>query len=118
MYLQEVMAGWLGVECGAYHQLSDSLHLYEHDEESVFASPPLPSLPPSTDSLALPKEASEATFGELGRRIEGMTAPGLERNQLKQVADWHEGPEPYRKCWLFLSAKRREGMGGLTSVKR
>ena len=65
MCLQEVMAGWLDVDCGAYHQVSDSLHLYEHDEESVLGSAPLPDLPPNTDSLALPKTESETAFGEL-----------------------------------------------------
>ena len=66
MCLQEVVAGWLGVDCGAYHQVSDSLHLYDLNEESAFASPPLPTLPPSTDSLALPKRQSEAAFEEVG----------------------------------------------------
>jgi thymidylate synthase len=27
--LQEIMAGWLGIEIGSYHHLSDSFHLYE-----------------------------------------------------------------------------------------
>ena len=29
--LQEVMAGWLGLQVGTYHHLSDSLHMYEKD---------------------------------------------------------------------------------------
>ena len=110
MCLQEVMAGWLGVECGAYHQVSDSLHLYEHDEESVFASAPLPDLPPNTDSLALPKEASEAAFSELGLRIERMTAPCLKREQLEEMAAWDEGPEAFRNMSAVLvseAARRR-----------
>ena len=105
MCLQEVMAGWLGVECGAYHQISDSLHLYEHDEESVFASAPLPHLPSNTDSLALPKETSEAAFGELGRRIERMIAPGLRRDELEGIADWDEGPEAFRNMLAVLAAE-------------
>ena len=111
MCLQEIMAGWLCVECGAYHQVSDSLHLYNHDEESVFASAPLPDQPPSTDSLALPKEASEAAFGELGRRIERMIAPGLRREQLEGIAVWDEGPEAFRNMLAVLvgEAARRHG---------
>ena len=105
MCLQEVMAGWLGVECGAYHQVSDSLHLYEHDEESVFASAPLPDLPSNTDSLALPKEASEAAFGELGGRIERMIAPGLRRDELEGIAVWKEGPEIFRNMLSVLAAE-------------
>ena len=104
MCLQEVMAGWLGVECGAYHQVSDSLHLYEHDEESVFASAPLPDLPQNADSLALPKQTSEAAFGELGRRIERMIAPSLRRDELKGIAAWDEGPEAFRNMLAVLAA--------------
>ena len=111
MALQEVMAGWLGVDCGAYHQVSDSLHLYDHDEERVFASAPLPVLPPSTDSLVLPKEASEAAFGELGRKIEQLIEPGLERNQLERIAILDEGPEAFRNMLAVLAgeAARRHG---------
>ena len=109
--LQEVMAGWLGVECGAYHQVSDSLHLYEHDEESVFGSVPLPELPTNTDSLAMPKEASEAAFEELGRRIEDMIAPDLERNHLERIAVWDESPEAFKNMLAVLAgeAARRHG---------
>ncbi len=45
--LQEIMAGWLGIDCGGYHQVSDSLHMYDYDEGSVLASAPLPELPSS-----------------------------------------------------------------------
>ena len=111
MCLQEVIAGWLGVECGDYHQVSDSLHMYDHNEESVYASAPLPDLPPSTDSLALPKEASEAAFEELGLRIERMIVPGLERNQLERIAVWDEGPEAFRNMLAVVAseAARRHG---------
>ena len=111
MCLQEVMAGWLGIGCGAYHQVSDSLHMYDRDEGSVLASAPLLDLPPSTDSLALPKEASEAAFGELGRRIERMIAPGLQPHQLERTADWDEGPEAFRNMLAVLAgeaARRHE----------
>ena len=103
--LQEVMAGWLGVDCGAYHQVSDSLHLYEHHEECVFALAPLPDLPPNTDSLALPKEASETAFGELGRRIERLIAPSLRRDELAGIAVWDEGPVAFRNMLSVLAAE-------------
>ncbi len=105
MCLQEVMAGWLGVECGAYHQVSDSLHLYDHDEESVLGSVQLPDLPPNTDSLMLSKEASETAFVELGRRIERMIAPGLRRDELEGIAVWDEGPKAYRNMLSVLAAE-------------
>ena len=111
MSLQEVMAGWLGIDCGAYHQLSDSLHIYDHDEGNVLASTSLPNLPSNTDSLALPKESSEKAFEELGRRVERMIVPGLQREQLERIAVWDEGPEAFQNMLSVLvseTARRHE----------
>ena len=37
--LQELLAGWLGVELGEYHHHVDSLHLYQHDLPSAVRLP-------------------------------------------------------------------------------
>ncbi len=100
--LQEIMAGWLGIDCGAYHQVSDSLHIYDHDEESVLTSAPVPDLPSSTDSLALPREVSEAAFGNLANRIELMIAPNLTHAALERIMLWDEGAESYRNMLAVL----------------
>ena len=105
MTLQEIMAGWLGVDCGAYHQVSDSLHIYGHDEESVFGSTTVPDLPPNTDSLALPKNASESAFEELGRKIEQLIAVGIDRDRLKQIAAWDDGPGAFRNILSVLASE-------------
>lgn len=102
MSIQETMAGWLGIDCGAYHQVSDSLHVYDHDERDVQVSSLLPDLPLSTDSLAIAKEPSEAAFEELERRIERMIVPGLQRKQLERIAVWDEGPEAFRNMLAVL----------------
>ena len=109
--LQEVMARWLGIECGAYHQVSDSLHMYDDDEEAILASTPMPDLPSNTDSLVLPKESSEAVFRDLGQRVDRLIAPGLQRDQLKRIAVWDEGPEANRNMLAILAseAARRRG---------
>jgi thymidylate synthase len=33
--MQEIMAGWLGVEVGSYHQVSDSLHVYQRHWDAL-----------------------------------------------------------------------------------
>ncbi|MGH3757261.1 thymidylate synthase [Actinophytocola sp.] len=46
--IQELMAGWLGVELGDYHHTVDSLHLYANHHDSaatVAAEPTTPSVP-------------------------------------------------------------------------
>lgn len=53
--LQELMAGWLGVEVGAYHHYVDSLHLYAQHEQAaaeVAGSPVEPS--PAMTALSAP----------------------------------------------------------------
>ncbi|GAA0905893.1 thymidylate synthase [Virgisporangium aurantiacum] len=57
--LQELMAGWLGVEVGTYHHHVDSLHLYAQHHDSaaqvsastVNPSPAMPSLSAPPDDL-------------------------------------------------------------------
>lgn len=57
--IQELMAGWLDAAVGEYHHHVDSLHLYEQDLEAaenvsslVAASPPMPTMSLSWESLA------------------------------------------------------------------
>jgi len=52
-YLQEILAGWLKIELGTYNQLSDSLHVYDRDAESIRQSAPLPLIASNTDLLCL-----------------------------------------------------------------
>ena len=61
--------------------------------------------------LALPKEASEVAFGELGWKIEQLIEPGLERNQLERIAVWDGGAEALRNMFAVLpdEAARRYG---------
>lgn len=41
--LQELMAGWLGVDVGEYHHHVDSLHLYEKHADAAANLPPTPT---------------------------------------------------------------------------
>lgn len=103
--LQEIVAGWLGIDCGAYQQVSDSLHVYDRDEANMLASEPLADVPLNTDSLALSQESSERAFVELGRRVERMIGPGLGREELERIATWSEGPEAIRNMLSILVAE-------------
>ena len=109
--LQEIMAGWLDLDPGPYHQISDSLHIYERDEANVLASHALDETPPNTDSLKLPRTESESAFRELARRIDEMIQPGLTRPGLKQLSLWVEGPQAFRNMLLVLVAERARRRG-------
>ena len=109
--LQEILAGWLNVECGTYNQVSDSLHVYERDTASVLATEPLPDAVFNTDSLALPRDESDQVFKELEGRIEKLIDPDLRPEVLRGLASWDSAPEAYRNMMTVLVAEtfRRRG---------
>ncbi len=109
--LQEILAGWLNVECGTYNQVSDSLHVYERNTDSVLAAEPLPDAAFNTDSLALPKDESDQVFKELEGRIEKLIDTDLRPGVLRGLASWDSAPEAYRNIMTVLVAEtfRRRG---------
>ena len=84
--MQEILAGWLGVECGSYTQISDSLHVYDSRWEDVMASTALPRVSPNHDRLALPRQESDRAFRELERRVEQMIDPETDTDTLEGLA--------------------------------
>ena len=72
--LQEVLAGWLGVELGSYNHFADSLHLYERDAPVSDRIAPRP-LPRNADSIAVPNVMSEQSFAELAVLAETLSVP-------------------------------------------
>ena len=52
--LQEILAGWLGIELGTYNQISDSLHLYTEDKKQILKST-VTEVQRNTDSISQPK---------------------------------------------------------------
>ena len=70
--LQEVLAGWLGLELGPYSQWSDSLHLYmdQVDDVRTTAFGDSDALPASHDRFDDSKEASESAWGILSNYMD------------------------------------------------
>ena len=112
--MQEILAGWLGVECGPYTQISDSLHVYERHWEEVVNSPPLPNALPNTDVLTLSRQESVPLFKELERRVEHMIDPATGPEELEGLASWEDAPQSFRNMGTVLVAEslRRRGMAG------
>ena len=110
--LQEILAGWLGVECGTYNQISDSLHVYDRHWEKVLNSSPLPCVSPNRDYLDLSRIESERVFKELEHRVEQMTHRETEPDTLEGLSTWNDAPEGYRNIGTVLVAEalRRRGL--------
>ena len=104
-YLQEMLAGWLGIEPGTYNQISDSLHLYSENEQSVQQSAVAVVAPSNTDLISIPKDASEAAFAELARRAEGLTQGGLSEIELRRISRWPDAPIGFSNMLLVLGAE-------------
>ena len=109
--MQEILAGWLGVECGSYSQVSDSLHVYDSDWDEVMRSTGLPSVAPNHDSLALPRRESDRVFKELELRVEQVIDPATQPDALEGLASWDDAPQAYRNIAIVLTAEalRRRG---------
>ena len=110
--LQEILAGWLEVECGTYNQISDSLHIYDRHWEKVVNSSPLPCVSPNGDYLDLSRIESDRVFKELEHRVEQMIHPGTEPDALEGLSSWDDAPEGYRNIGTILAAEalRRRGL--------
>ncbi len=109
--LQEVLAGWLGVEVGTYHHWSDSLHIYSTDAAKFSCDPEIPSLASNTDSLALDMVRGETVILELYRRMVEMTAQDVGVKTLEGLVSFREAPSGYQNLLRVLgaeSARRRD----------
>ena len=96
--IQEVLAGWLGVECGSYNQISDSLHVYDHNWERLMDSTALPNVSPS---IRLPWTAStrvrSCIQGIGATRIEKMIDPETASRRTARVGlVGRSAPQAYR----------------------
>jgi thymidylate synthase len=116
--LQEVMAGWLGLELGEYNQISNSLHVYEQDLGHVQSSHTRPS-PVNSDSLAFPKDESEEYFQELARTIELIIDRSIPTNTLLATLNNSKLPRSFRNMLCVLcaeGARRRQQQDVINDV--
>lgn len=102
-YLQEIVAGWLGLQLGHYHHVSDSLHVYERDLKQVYSAPELPSI--ATDLLALPKPESDAAFALLADSVDTVVDETTSLDQLLNLPHIPNLPPAYRNILLVLLAE-------------
>jgi Thymidylate synthase len=103
--LQEIMAGWLGVEVGSYHHWSDSLHVYSRDFSKFSCVPDVPPLAGNTDSLAIDMVRGEAVILELYRRMVEMTAQDVGIKTLEDLASFPNAPHGYQNLLRVLGAE-------------
>jgi len=74
--LQEIMAGWLGVEVGSFVLMTDSLHFYDRDIEKVEVAEPAP-LTANNDRLELKKNEFDRVLALIGEAMDELRSVPL-----------------------------------------
>jgi len=114
--LQEVMAGWLDVRVGSYNHVSDSLHLYTASNDWLNSTDDIkPEL--NSDSLALPKEDSEAAFAELSRLTERIIDSQTSAEHIVTLLRKATVPAAYKNIARVLCAEGARKRGRLDSAR-
>ena len=108
--LQEIIAGWLGLEVGTYHHFSDSLHVYERNFSDIDRSSPT-NIPANEDRLDLPKDAFDGVFADLEKRFDELRHPALNASRFAGLLEAPTMPEGYRNLLRIAAADsaRRRG---------
>ena len=101
--LQEIIAGWLNIDVGSYNHLSDSLHIYVRDEQSLI-NIKQSKIKQNTDSLAIDRKLSKKVFQELAQKIELLIRPGCNTNDTIKIIKWN-GPQAYKNLLFILVAE-------------
>lgn len=100
--VQEVLAGWLGLEPGLYTHVADSLQVYLRDEADLERTDETEA-PPNNDRLDLPKTEFDRVFDETHGRAREMMHTGSEP-ELHAMARRGSLPEAYANILRVLGA--------------
>ena len=110
--LQEIMAGWLGVEVGTYNHLSDSLHLYERHFSYLKNDFKKTSIPLNGSDLRIGSyEKWQDVFREVVEITVGFSEKDVENDILNELKKAKNLPKAYGE-WIYLLAAERLRMIG------
>ena len=112
--LQEIIAGWLNLELGAYHHLSDSLHVYNVDWEHIVETPLVQSEELhrfNPDVLSLEKSECEAVFAQMAACLDRIVSERIPTEKLPNLLCSYDFPRAYLNMMCIAaaeSARRRQ----------
>ncbi|MEX0779196.1 MAG: thymidylate synthase [Balneolales bacterium] len=101
--LQEIMAGWLGMDVGSYHHFSDSMHLY-HDSKEDFSIVSREEII-NIDDLRVKKESSEILFKEFSDKIENLIFGNVNAKTIREISSWTQAPKAYQNLLFIICAE-------------
>lgn len=100
--LQEILAGWLGIDIGTYNHYSDSLHLYLSDAEKIGIDDRADIQ--NTDTLALEKGESERIFKEIYNRMKDLIKTDNVEKDVYSLGKLDSEFHAYNNILLVISA--------------
>lgn len=100
--IQEIIAGWLGIQVGTYSHYSDSLHLYKSDASRIGIGQEIEVK--NTDSLSLKKSESEKVFKEIYERMKVLCSPNTSQNNINSLAMLGSEFDSYNNIMLIIAA--------------
>lgn len=103
-FMQEILAGWLGVRPGTYFHLSDSLHAY-CDDLSKFASARTIEAETECAMLSAPFEESAAIFQTLAGAVEQVIDPASSPASILEALLSSQLPKAYNNMLAVLIAE-------------
>lgn len=101
--LQEIMAGWLGLEVGSFVLIADSLHIYEHDLEEFYISE-TPSSARNTESLSLPKNEFDQVLLIMGAAMDELRNEKLLPTRFMELIANKNLPPSWRNLFCVVAA--------------
>ncbi len=109
-YLQEMLAGWLGIRQGRLTYMCDSLHVYESDW-SEFSHGEEESPASGGNRLVGTKGEIDEAFEELERRVDILVSESAPQSEYCDLASWDTDVTALRDVLAVLSAEaaRRRG---------
>ena len=100
--LQEILAGWLGLEVGSYNHYSDSLHLYCRDFNKIGIGQEQEL--ENTDSLSLGRNESEKIVKEIYDRMIALTNINISEKELLSLGQLKSEYIAYNNIMLMIAA--------------
>ncbi len=100
--LQEILAGWLGLEIGSYNHYSDSLHLYCRDREKIGIG--TAKKIENTDSLSLKRNDSEKIFKEIYARMTALIEMHISEKEIFLLSQLGSEYVAYNNIMLMIAA--------------
>lgn len=112
--IQEIIAGWLGIEVGSYNHYSDSLHLYRGHLNKIGIGKELEIENP--DSLSINRNESERIIKEIYDRMMALTDMNISENEILSLARLNSEYTAYNNIMLIIAAYVAKKTGNMDLV--